>query len=93
MRHVHPDLVGAPGFQPAVQQRGGGRGAEPFEHAGAGDGAPPAGCQHRLLLPVVAVAADLRGHAQHAARFGGDPGQVPRSRALAASGTPCTSAR
>ena len=64
MRHVHADLMGAPRFQPAFDQHGGGRRAEPFQQTGAGDRMTALVGIDGLLLPVAWVAGQMRGDAQ-----------------------------
>src|SRR6516164_35533 len=62
MGKVHPDLVGAPGLEPAGEQRSDRLAVGPGEglpHLIMSDGLPPA-LPHRHLLPRMGMAVDRR---------------------------------
>ena len=79
VRHVDPDLVGAPGLQSALHI---GIAGEPLQHGPVGHRAPAAR-HHRHLLPVRRVAAD--GGVHRAAVLP----EIPRSRCTGKSGPGC----
>ena len=81
IRHMHPDLMRAPGFQPAFDQRR--TGCEIFDHAGAGDGVAACVPQNRLALAVGFVARKARGDFQDATGFKADTTQAAQARVIA----------
>ena len=81
MGHMHPDLMGAPGFQPTFHQGGHGRGAKTFQGARTGHGmAAHTFIENGLPLAVGLVARQIGGDAQNIA---GLKAGTPRSRASA----------
>jgi hypothetical protein len=83
MGHVHPDLVRAPGLQPAFDQRAGG-GAPKLPAPAPASPRAARGRQHRLALPVGAVAGELRRRCAPP-RLSRDA-RTPRSRGSAGIG-------
>ncbi len=78
--HVHPDLVGAPRFQPALHKHGRRRRAEPFQQPRAGHGVTALVGKDRLTLAVGRVARQVRGDPQHQPFLERDAGRATQTR-------------
>ena len=61
MSHMHPYLMGPPGFKPAFDQSRHAGLPEALDDSCPGDGVAPALKQNRLFLPVCLVPGQLRG--------------------------------